>query len=201
MIEVYYNHLQRLLFPPDLLARCVAADKQRWSCCWRCDSVARRASRMVICRNENLIKHAAEVALNNLTARGKWGRRQGRERGEECQLDEKFPPPSFLLLAAFYVFFFHFIGASCFICVLFFYRCVCCFSFYATFTFLDILLCIFRAGLALVSLFIENPQIYRRQADLALCSQPTNKKMLNLKTSTSLKLSDTRDTLDLRQSF
>lgn len=32
--------------------------------------------RMVICRNENLIKHAAEVALNNLTARGRlseWG--------------------------------------------------------------------------------------------------------------------------------
>lgn len=131
---------------------------------------------MVICRNENLIKHAAEVALNNLTARGKWGRRQGRERREECRLDEKFPPPSFLLSAAFYVFFFHFIGPSCFICVLCFYCCVCCFSFYATFTFLDTLLGIFRAGLALVSHFIENPQIYRRQADLALCSQPTDKK-------------------------
>lgn len=36
---------------------------------------------MVICRNENLIKHAAEVALNNLTVRG--GRASEGEREEE----------------------------------------------------------------------------------------------------------------------
>lgn len=33
---------------------------------------------MVICRNESLIKHAAEVALNNLTVRGKMSK-EGRE--------------------------------------------------------------------------------------------------------------------------
>lgn len=45
--------------------------------------------RMVICRNENLIKHAAEVALNNLTVRGRM--RGGRKRGMEgggCRLVE-----------------------------------------------------------------------------------------------------------------
>lgn len=42
-------------------------------------SVAR--FRMVICRNENLIKHAAEVALNNLTVRGRMSEWAGGEDG------------------------------------------------------------------------------------------------------------------------
>lgn len=34
---------------------------------------------MVICRNENLIKRAAEVALNNLTERGEAAAEVGRK--------------------------------------------------------------------------------------------------------------------------
>lgn len=41
---------------------------------------------MVICRNENLIKRAAEVALNNLTAKGVEAE-DGTEGGG-CQLVE-----------------------------------------------------------------------------------------------------------------
>lgn len=43
--------------------------------------------RMVICRNENLIKRAAEVALNNLTAKrrmSEWG-----VEGGVCREDEQ----------------------------------------------------------------------------------------------------------------
>lgn len=53
---------------------------------------------MVICRNENLIKRAAEVALNNLTVmenEQRWGRQEGEE-GETVQflpcLHHLYPP-------------------------------------------------------------------------------------------------------------
>lgn len=122
----------------------------------------RRASRMVICRNENLIKHAAEVALNNLTAK-KRRRREDGERGEDCRLDEKFLPPLFLPLPAFYVFP-HFIGPSYFISVppfFFFFLPLCLFSrrdsFYATFTFLDILLILWSLFSVLDSRLITFP--------------------------------------------
>lgn len=47
---------------------------------------------MVICRNENLIKRAAEVVLNNLTARGRIGTRRRRVSGDEGKDENSFFP-------------------------------------------------------------------------------------------------------------
>lgn len=50
---------------------------------------------MVICRNENLIKRAAEVVLNNLTARGRIGTRRRRVSGDEGKEGETVDEKSF----------------------------------------------------------------------------------------------------------
>lgn len=74
--------------------------------------------RMVICRNENLIKRAAEVALNNLTARGGWARER-EERGEEGVNRERRESSFFLRYPRLIFFFF-----NCFNFVTKFYRLV-----------------------------------------------------------------------------
>lgn len=134
----------------------------------------RRASRMVICRNENLIKHAAEVALNNLTAK-KRRRREDGERGEECRLDEKFLPPLFLPLLAFYVFSPLYWAVLFYFCPSFFFLPLClfshCDSFYVTFTFLDILLILWSLFSVLDSWTLDylpsgNPQISSKRRQI-----------------------------------
>lgn len=58
---------------------------------------------MVICRNENLIKHAAEVALNNLTEGGSVSkRRSGREEQEEPQFSNVIAVRWFILRLGFW---------------------------------------------------------------------------------------------------